>query len=193
MERAGAIVVGKTNSPTRGFRGTTDNYLFGPTRNPWDRSRNAGGSSGGAAAAVAAGMLTLAEATDGGGSARIPAAWCGVYGYKQSWGRVPAVLRPNAFGGRHRRRPPGGHADHGPQRCRRRPDRGRRGLRAPASPGLPELTQRQRSVSGSGRIRSSRAGAPATTALSGTSLVTTVDVPTIALSPTVAPRRMHAP
>jgi amidase len=99
MEQAGAIVVGKTNSPTMGLRGTTDNYLFGPTRNPWDTSRNAGGSSGGSAAAVADGMLTIAEGTDGGGSVRIPSAWCGVYGYKQSWGRVPAIFRPNAFGG----------------------------------------------------------------------------------------------
>jgi amidase len=99
MERAGAILVGKTNSPTMGLRGVTDNYLFGPTRNPWDLDRNAGGSSGGAAAAVADGMLTIAEGTDGGGSIRIPAAWCGVYGYKQSWGRVPAIFRPNAFGG----------------------------------------------------------------------------------------------
>jgi amidase len=99
MERAGAIIVGKTNAPTMGLRGTTDNYLFGPTRNPWDTTRNAGGSSGGAAAAVADGMLTIAEGTDGGGSVRIPAAWCGVYGYKQSWGRVPALFRPNAFAG----------------------------------------------------------------------------------------------
>jgi amidase len=99
MERAGAIIVGKTNSPTMGLRGITDNYLFGPTRNPHDTTRNAGGSSGGAAAAVADGMLTFAEATDGGGSSRVPAAWCGVYGYKQSWGRVPAIFRPNAFGG----------------------------------------------------------------------------------------------
>ena len=99
MERAGAIVVGKTNSPTMGLRGTTDNYLFGPTRNPWDTDRNSGGSSGGSAAAVADGMLTIAEGTDGGGSIRIPSAWCGVYGYKPSWGRVPAIIRPNAFGG----------------------------------------------------------------------------------------------
>jgi amidase/aspartyl-tRNA(Asn)/glutamyl-tRNA(Gln) amidotransferase subunit A len=99
MERAGAIIVGKTNAPAMGLRGTTDNYLFGPTRNPWDTTRNAGGSSGGAAAAVADGMLTIAEGTDGGGSVRIPAAWCGVYGYKQSWGRVPAIFRPNAFDG----------------------------------------------------------------------------------------------
>jgi len=99
MERAGAIIVGKTNSPSLGLRGITDNYLFGPTRNPWDTARNAGGSSGGAAAAVADGMLTIAEGTDGGGSIRIPAAWCGVYGYKPSWGRVPGIIRPNAFGG----------------------------------------------------------------------------------------------
>jgi amidase len=99
MERAGAIIVGKTNAPTMGLRGVTDNYVFGPTRNPHDTTRNAGGSSGGSAAAVADGMLTFAEATDGGGSTRIPAAWCGVYGYKQSWGRVPAIFRPNAFGG----------------------------------------------------------------------------------------------
>jgi amidase len=99
MERAGAIIVGKTNSPTMGLRGVTDNYLFGPTRNPFDTDRNAGGSSGGAAAAVADGMLAIAEGSDGGGSIRIPAAWCGVYGYKQSWGRVPALFRPNAFGG----------------------------------------------------------------------------------------------
>jgi amidase len=99
MERAGAIIVGKTNAPTMGLRGVTDNYLFGPTRNPHDTTRNAGGSSGGSAAAVADGMLTFAEATDGGGSIRIPAAWCGVYGFKQSWGRVPGIFRPNAFGG----------------------------------------------------------------------------------------------
>jgi len=98
MERAGAIIVGKTNSPVMGLRGVTDNYLFGPTRNPFDTTRNSGGSSGGSAASVADGLLTIAEGTDGGGSIRIPAAWCGVYGYKQSWGRVPAIIRPNAFG-----------------------------------------------------------------------------------------------
>jgi amidase len=97
MERAGAIILGKTNSPVMGFRGTCDNYMFGPTRNPFDPSRNSGGSSGGSAAAVADGMLPLAEGTDGGGSVRIPASWCGVYGYKQSFGRVPYTGRPNAF------------------------------------------------------------------------------------------------
>jgi amidase/aspartyl-tRNA(Asn)/glutamyl-tRNA(Gln) amidotransferase subunit A len=99
MEKAGAILVGKTNSPVMGLRGVCDNYLFGATRNPFDTSRNSGGSSGGSAAAVADGMLPLAEGTDAGGSIRIPAAWCGVYGYKASYGRVPVVIRPNAFAG----------------------------------------------------------------------------------------------
>jgi amidase len=99
IERAGAVVVGKTNSPVMGFRGTCDNYLFGPSRNPFDTAKNTGGSSGGSAAAVADGLVPLAEGTDGGGSIRIPASWCGVYGYKASFGRVPYVNRPNAFAG----------------------------------------------------------------------------------------------
>ncbi|MDO5712002.1 MAG: amidase [Micrococcales bacterium] len=99
MQAAGAILLGKTNSPVLGFRGTCDNPLFGATGNPFDPARNSGGSSGGAAAAVASGMLPIAEATDGGGSIRIPASWCGVVGMKSSWGRVPVVTRPNAFGG----------------------------------------------------------------------------------------------
>jgi amidase len=99
IEKGGAILVGKTNAPVMGLRGTCDNYLFGPTRNPFDPSRNAGGSSGGSAAAVADGLLPIAEGTDAGGSIRIPAAWCGVYGYKASYGRVPVVIRPNAFAG----------------------------------------------------------------------------------------------
>jgi amidase/aspartyl-tRNA(Asn)/glutamyl-tRNA(Gln) amidotransferase subunit A len=99
MEQAGAIVVGKTNSPVFGFRGTCDNYLFGPSKNPFDLTKNTGGSSGGSAGAVAAGLLPLCEGTDGGGSIRIPSSWCGVYGYKPSFGRVPMVTRPNAFGG----------------------------------------------------------------------------------------------
>ena len=98
-EQAGAILVGKGNSPVMGFRGVCDNPLFGPSRNPFDTSRNTGGSSGGCAAAVADGLLTFAEGTDGGGSIRIPASWCGIYGYKQSFGRVPFISRPNAFGG----------------------------------------------------------------------------------------------
>jgi amidase/aspartyl-tRNA(Asn)/glutamyl-tRNA(Gln) amidotransferase subunit A len=99
IEAAGGIIVGMTNSPVMGFRGTCDNPLFGPSRNPFDLTRNTGGSSGGAAAAVAAGMLPFAEATDGGGSIRIPAAWCNLFGYKQSFGRSPLAPRPNAFSG----------------------------------------------------------------------------------------------
>jgi amidase/aspartyl-tRNA(Asn)/glutamyl-tRNA(Gln) amidotransferase subunit A len=99
IEKGGAILVGKTNAPVMGLRGVTDNYLFGPTGNPFDATRNPGGSSGGSAAAVGDGILPLAEGTDAGGSIRIPAAWCGVYGYKASFGRVPVVIRPNAFAG----------------------------------------------------------------------------------------------
>ena len=97
MEKAGAIILGKTNSPTMGLRGTCDNYLFGPTRNPFNLRKNTGGSSGGSAAAVADGLVPLAEGTDAGGSIRIPAAWCNLIGYKASWGRVPVFMRPNAF------------------------------------------------------------------------------------------------
>lgn len=97
VERAGAILVGKTNSPVMGLRGTCDNPLFGATSNPFDTSKNPGGSSGGSAAAVADGLLPFAEGSDGGGSIRIPAAWCGVYGYQASFGRVPSIVRPNAF------------------------------------------------------------------------------------------------
>lgn len=97
MEHAGGIIVGKTNAPSLGMRLVTDNRLFGPTRNPFDTSRNAGGSSGGSAAAIADGLVTIAEGTDAGGSSRVPAAWCGVYGFKSTWGRVPFVVRPNAF------------------------------------------------------------------------------------------------
>src|SRR4051795_8422904 len=101
IEKAGAIILGKTNSPVMGFRGVCDNYLFGPSRNPFDTTRNTGGSSGGSAAAVADGLVPFAEGTDGGGSVRIPASWCGVYGFKQSFGRVPNTARPNAFTGIH--------------------------------------------------------------------------------------------
>lgn len=99
MEDAGAVVLGITNSPIMGFRGTCDNPLFGPTRNPFDLSRNSGGSSGGSAAAVADGIIPVAGGTDGGGSIRIPAAWSGVFGFQASAGRVPLVMRPNAFAG----------------------------------------------------------------------------------------------
>jgi len=89
LKGAGAILVGKTNTPEFGHKGVTDNPLFGITRNPWNPELTPGGSSGGAAAAVAAGMGPLAVGTDGGGSIRIPASFCGIYGLKPSYGRVP--------------------------------------------------------------------------------------------------------
>ena len=89
LKAAGAIVMGKTNTPEFGFMGVTDNHLFGPTRNPWNLDRHAGGSSGGAAAAVVAGMGPLAVGSDGGGSIRIPSSFCGAFGLKPSYGRVP--------------------------------------------------------------------------------------------------------
>ncbi|HUW64018.1 MAG TPA: amidase [Spirochaetia bacterium] len=89
VKEAGAIVLGKTNTPEFGHKGTTDNLLSGATRNPWDTALTSGGSSGGSAAAVAAGLVPLAEGSDGGGSIRIPAALCGVYGLKPTYGRIP--------------------------------------------------------------------------------------------------------
>lgn len=99
IEDAGAVVLGKTNTPEFGHKGTTDNEIFGPTSTPFDLDRNAGGSSGGSAAAVAAGLAPLAQGGDGGGSIRIPASFCGVYGFKSSHRRVPNRERPDAFGG----------------------------------------------------------------------------------------------
>jgi len=89
LRSAGAVIVGKTNNPEFCYRGFTDNALFGPTRNPWNPALTPGGSSGGAAAAVAAGLGPLAIGTDGGGSIRIPASFCGVVGHKPTHGRVP--------------------------------------------------------------------------------------------------------
>ena len=97
LEAAGAIVLGKTNTPEFGHKGATDNLLFGPTSTPFDPAKNAGGSSGGSAAAVADGLCAVAQGTDGGGSIRIPASFCGVYGFKASFGRVASASRPNAF------------------------------------------------------------------------------------------------
>lgn len=98
LESAGAIILGKTNTPEFGHKGTTDNLLFGPTSTPFSLGKNAGGSSGGSAAAVADGLAAVALGSDGGGSVRIPASFCGVYGFKASFGRVAAATRPNAFG-----------------------------------------------------------------------------------------------
>lgn len=89
LRRAGAILIGKTNTPEFGHKALTNNPRHGYTRNPWDRERSPGGSSGGAAAAVAAGMGPIALNTDGAGSARIPASACGVLGLKPTMGLVP--------------------------------------------------------------------------------------------------------
>jgi Asp-tRNA(Asn)/Glu-tRNA(Gln) amidotransferase A subunit family amidase len=89
FKQSGLRILGKTNLPELGFNVTSEPVLFGPTRNPFDLTRSAGGSSGGAAAAVASGMVPIAHATDGAGSIRIPAACCGMVGLKPSRGLVP--------------------------------------------------------------------------------------------------------
>jgi amidase len=90
---AGLVILGKTNTPEFGLVATTESALLGPCRNPWNLEHSAGGSSGGAAAAVAAGMLPMAQASDGGGSIRGPSSCCGVFGLKPSRGRNPAGTR----------------------------------------------------------------------------------------------------
>lgn len=97
LEQAGAIVLGKTNTPEFGHKGTTDNLVFGSTGTPFAPDKTAGGSSGGSAAAVADGLAALGQGSDAGGSVRIPGSACGVYAFHPSFGRVPVKFRPDAF------------------------------------------------------------------------------------------------
>ena len=91
LREAGFVIVGKTNTPEFGTTAFTESELNGVTRNPWNTESTPGGSSGGAAAAIAAGLIPLAQGTDGGGSIRIPASCCGLFGLKPSRGRVSAA------------------------------------------------------------------------------------------------------
>jgi aspartyl-tRNA(Asn)/glutamyl-tRNA(Gln) amidotransferase subunit A len=97
LRRHGAVIVGKTTTPQLGWKAVTDGPEVPPTRNPWDPTRTAGGSSGGSGAAVALGLVPLALGTDGGGSIRIPAAFCGIVGLKPTFARVPQ-WPPSPFG-----------------------------------------------------------------------------------------------
>ena len=101
MESLGGIAIGKTNAPSFGFSGLTDNKMYGATRNPFNTKYNSGGSSGGSASAVGGKLLPVAEGGDGGGSIRVPSAWCNCVGYKPSVGRVPSVCRPDAWTATH--------------------------------------------------------------------------------------------
>ena len=94
VRRAGAIVVGKTNTPEFGAGANTTNTVYGPTRNPFDTKRISGGSSGGSAVALACNMVPIATGSDLGGSVRTPAAYCGVVGFRPSLGVIPAETRP---------------------------------------------------------------------------------------------------
>jgi amidase len=97
LRAAGAVILGKTHVPELCIWPFTESATFGATRNPWDLQRAPGGSSGGSAAAVAAGLVGAALGSDGAGSIRIPAAWCGLFGLKPQRGRVPLAPRPRAW------------------------------------------------------------------------------------------------
>jgi amidase len=99
LREAGAVIIGKTNVPELTLWPFTETATFGATRNPWDRQRVPGGSSGGSAAAVAAGLVGAALGSDGAGSIRIPAAWCGLFGLKPQRGRVSMAPRPRPWYG----------------------------------------------------------------------------------------------
>jgi len=89
LKDAGIVILGKTNTPAFGYKGETDNLIFGVTKNPWNLERTTGGSSGGAAGAVASGLGPIGIGSDGGGSIRIPSCFCGLFGLKPTYGRVP--------------------------------------------------------------------------------------------------------
>jgi len=99
LREAGAVIIGKTNVPELALWPFTETATYSVTRNPWDRQRAPGGSSGGSAAAVAAGLVGAALGSDGAGSIRIPAAWCGLFGLKPQRGRVPVAPRQNPWYG----------------------------------------------------------------------------------------------
>ena len=97
LREHGAVLLGKTTTPELGWKAVTDSPLTGITRNPWRTDLTAGGSSGGSAAAVASGMGSISIGTDGGGSVRIPASFCGIVGFKPTYGRIP-LYPPSPFG-----------------------------------------------------------------------------------------------
>ena len=97
MRAAGALIIGKTNTPEFGLGSHTYNPVWGATRNAWDSSKSAGGSSGGAAVALTTGMMPIADGSDMMGSLRNPAGWANIYGYRPSWGLVPSEPEGDAF------------------------------------------------------------------------------------------------